>query len=65
MTTQKNNKCENCRKCLPKGKLNGWKYIHCYECPAAEYVDSQGQYWCHEHNGWSDRGEGCISSPIS
>lgn len=65
MTTQKNNKCENCRKCLPQGKLNGWKYIHCYECPAAEYDSGRDQCWCHEHGGWNDRTDGCISSPIS
>ena len=65
MTNQKKTRCESCRKCLPQGKLNGWKFIHCYECPAAEYDERRDQCWCHEHGGWNDRTDGCISSPIS
>ena len=50
MTNQKKTRCERCRKCLPQGKLNS--FVHCYECPAAEYDERRDQCWCYEHGGW-------------
>ena len=63
MTNKNNIKCKKCRKCLPEGKLNS--FVHCYECPAAEYDGNRDQYWCHEFDRWENRGSGCGLSPVS
>ena len=63
MTTQKYNRCENCRNRLPQGKLNSW--VYCKECPSSEWSDYDEMWRCLRYDRWESRNGGCSESPKS